>query len=78
MPYKPNITPKLKAVLEKGEGGEFFDMILKDGRKVTCKLDCLTYANKSDDDDTDVMVASVDYRGGDGELFAEEDIKEVL
>lgn len=78
MPYKPNITPKLKTVLEKGEGGGFFDMVLKDGRKVTCKLDCLTYANKSDDDDTDVMVASVDYRGGGGELFAEEDIKEVL
>lgn len=78
MPYKANITPRLREILEKGENGEFFDMILKDGRRVTCKLDCLTYTNKSDDDDTDIMVASVDYRGGGGELFAEEDIKEVL
>ena len=35
-------------------------------------------ANQSDDDDTDVMVALVRYDSGDGELLAEEDIKEVL
>jgi len=78
MSYVPKITPRLKEILKKGEGGDFFDLILKDGRRVTCKLDCLTYANKSDDDDTDIMVASVDYPKGGGELFAEEDIKEVI
>lgn len=78
MSYKPNITPRLRKILEKGEDGEFFDMVLKDGRRVTCNLDCLTYANKSDDDDRDIMVASVNYCGGGGELFAEEDIAEVI
>lgn len=78
MSYEPKITPKLKEILKKGENGNFFDLILKDGRRITCKLDCLTYANKSDDDDTDVMVASVDYPEGGGELFAEEDIEDVI
>lgn len=78
MRYKAMITPKLRQIFEKGEKGEAFDLILKDGRRVTCKLDCLTYANKSDDDDSDIMVASVDYLGGGGELFAEEDIEKVI
>ena len=38
----------------------------------------LRYANKSDTDDTDVMVARIKYGDGNGELLAEEDIKEVL
>lgn len=52
--------------------------MLTDGRHIKCKFEMLTYANKSDTDDTDIMVARVIYEDGIGELLAEENIKEVL
>ncbi len=76
--YQAKIPPKLKMIFEKGEKGKELSLILSDGRRVKCKFEMLTYANRSDDDDTDIMVALVRYKGGDGELLAEEDIKEVL
>ncbi len=79
MPYKPQISPKLYELWTKGEKEERVKLLLSDGRRVTCKFDCLTYANTSDDDDdTDIMVASVDYNDKYGELLAEEDIEKVL
>ena len=78
MAKKPQISPMLRKVFEKGKKNEEMELLLADGRKVICKLDCLTYANKSDDDDADVMVALVCYKDGDGELFAEDDIVEVV
>ncbi len=74
--YQPKISPNLKKLLEKGEGSNVL-IKLFDGRKVSCKFDMLTYANKSDDDDSDVMVASVRYSEEYGELLTEEDILEV-
>lgn len=76
--YQAKIPPKLKRAFEKGEAGQELLLLLTDGRRVKCKFEMLTYANQSDDDDTDVMVALVRYDSGDGELLAEEDIKEVL
>lgn len=78
MPYKPQISPKLRELWTKGEKEEWVKLLLSDGRRVTCRFDCLTYANTSDDDDTDIMVASVDYNDEYGELLAEEDIEKVL
>ncbi len=74
--YQPKISPNLKKLLEKGEGNNV-SMKLSDGRKVSCRFEMLTYANKSDDDDTDVMVALVKYTKNYGELLREEDILEV-
>lgn len=78
MRREPVISPNLKMIYEKAQRSETIELLLTDGRRVSCKLDCLTYANKSDDDDTDIMVALVNYTGGGGELLAEEDIEEVL
>lgn len=75
---KPQIPPKLYELSQKGKDGKEIRLRLSDSRKITCFFEMLTYANKSDDDDTDIMVALVRYKGGDGELLAEEDIKEVL
>lgn len=76
--YRAKISPNLKKIFEKGERGEVLTLLLADGRRVKCRLEMLTYANKSDTDDTDVMVARIKYGDGNGELLAEEDIKEVL
>lgn len=78
MIYKPQIPPKLLSLSKKGADGKEIKMILLDGREVSCKFEMLTYANASDDDDSDVMVASVKYDEGYSELLAEEDIKEIL
>lgn len=76
--YRAKISPNLKKIFEKGERGEVLTLLLADGRRVKCRLEMLTYANKSDTDDTDVMVVRIKYGDGNGELLAEEDIKEVL
>lgn len=78
MIQKPKISRRLAELLEKGRNGQTVKMLLCDGRKVSCKFEMLTYANVSDDDDADVMVASVKYDSGCGELLTEEDIKEIL
>lgn len=78
MAYKPQIPPKLRQLHARGEAGEDVTLLLADGRRVTCRFEMLTYANKSDDDDSDIMVASVRYDYGGGELLAEEDIEKVL
>ena len=75
---KPKIPPKLGQLLAKGERGEKATILLTDGRKVTCQVEMLTYANKSDSDDSDMMVASIRYDDGSGELLAEEDINKVF
>lgn len=72
------LQPKLWSLLKKGEDGKEISLLLSDGRKVKCRFEMLTYANKSDDDDTDIMVALVRYGHGGGELLAEEDIEEVI
>lgn len=78
MAYKAKITPKLLALSQKGIDGKEVGLLLADGKKVFCKFEMLTYANISNDDDTDVMVACVKYGDGFRELLAEEDIKEVF
>ncbi len=75
--YQAKISPNLKRMFEKGSKGEKLVLSLADGRRMECEFEMLTYANKSDDDDTDVMVALVRHKDGSGELLAEEDIKEV-
>ena len=54
--YRAKISPNLKKIFEKGERGEVLTLLLADGRRVKCRFEMLTYANKSDTDDTDVMV----------------------
>lgn len=78
MAYKAKISPKLARLSEKGKNGQIVNMVLSDGREIACRFEMLTYANASDEDDTDVMVASVKYGSGYGELLTEEDIKEIL
>lgn len=78
MQYKPKIPQKLNEILIKSEKNELLTLLLKDGRKVSCKLDCLTYTNASDDEDTDVMAALVRYHNGLEEIFIDDDIKQVL
>ena len=78
MAYRPNISPKLLELTKRGENGKKEQMLLADGSKVTAKFEMLTYANKSDDDDTDVLVASVKYNDHFSEILAEEDIKEFI
>ncbi|MGN0394915.1 MAG: hypothetical protein ACI4EF_06095 [Coprococcus sp.] len=75
---KPKYPPKLLKMYELGEKGETIKLVLKDGRKVECKLDMITYANDPEDEDKDILVASVDYPGDWGELLTEDDIVEVL
>lgn len=74
----PKFPPKLLKIFELGEKGETINLVLKDGRRVECILDMITYANAPEDEDKDIFVASVDYPNGTGELLAEEDIEEVL
>lgn len=78
MAIQPKIPPKLNELLVRGENKKSVDLLLTDGRKISCKFDCLTYMNTSDEDDTDVMVASVQYDYGGGELLAEDDIEMIL
>lgn len=78
MSNRPQIPPKLGQLLAKGEKKENVTILLSDGRKVTCRFEMLTFANKSDDDDSDIMVASVRYDNGSGELLAEEDINKIF
>ena len=75
---RAKISPNLKKIFEKGERGEKLTLLLTDGRRIECRFEMLTYANKSVTDDTDVMVARIKYGDGSGELLAEEDIKEIL
>lgn len=78
MMYKAIITEKLLALSQKGSDGREVRLRLTDGRKVSCRFEMLTYANVSDDDDSDVMVAGVRYADDFRELLAEEDIVEVF
>lgn len=78
MAYKANISPKLRELSQRGEKGKEVKMLLADGRKVSARFEMLTYANKSDDDDTDILVASVKYNNQFSELLAEEDIEEFV
>lgn len=78
MSNRPQIPPKLGQLLAKGKKKENVTILLSDGRKVTCRFEMLTFANKSDDDDSDIMVASVRYDNGSGELLAEEDINKIF
>lgn len=78
MACKPKISPKLKELSRRGENGKKVQMLLTDGRKVTVQFEMLTYANKSDDDDTDVLVASVIHDNQFAELLAEEDIEKFV
>lgn len=74
---KPQISPKLYELSQKGKDGKEVKLQLSDGRKISCCFEMLTYANTSDEDDTDIMVALVKYKNG-GELLAEEDIKQIF
>ncbi|MBS6644536.1 MAG: hypothetical protein KH366_13235 [Clostridiaceae bacterium] len=74
---KPQIPPKLYELSQKGKDGKEVKLQLSDGRKISCRFEMLTYANTSDEDDTDIMVALVKYKNG-GELLAEEDIKQIF
>ncbi len=78
MNNKPNYPPKLLKIYELGEKGETFKLRLADGRTVECKLDMITYANDPEDEDKDILVAYVYYSNNLGELFAEDDIVEVI
>lgn len=61
MKYKAKISPKLLELSRRGAGGKKVKLLLADGREMCCRFEMLTYANKFDDDDSDVMVAYVKY-----------------
>ena len=68
----------LKKLYMMTANNKYIRVRLSDEKIVECTVDCLTYANKSDEDDTDEPVALVILRNGGEMLLSESDILEIM
>ncbi len=71
----PEILKKLYTMTA---NNKYIRVRLSDKKIIECTVDCLTYANKSDEDDTDEPVALVILRDGREMLLSENDILEII
>ncbi len=68
----------LKEIYRATSNENYIKIRLSDKSVIECKVDCLTYVNKSDEEDTDVPVALVFMKNGHRRYLSEDEILEII